>query len=61
MGDSPALRAMPKMTRAQFINKAKRVLDDMLVEHEEQTGISDAEIRDESDWVEDFQSAMHND
>lgn len=48
---------LPQMTVEEFVELAKRHLDDMLVHHKEQTGV---ESQSEHDWMNDLQASLDN-
>lgn len=56
----PTLVPAPEMTREEFVNKAKQLLDEMLVDHEEQTGMADSETQDWGHWMDDLTAAYIN-
>lgn len=45
------------MTVEEFANKAKNLLDEMVAEHHDRTGV---ETQDWPDWIEDLSSAYLN-
>lgn len=48
------------LTRKEFIEKARGLIDEMEHDHEEQTGMSETETQDFSDWCDDLISAYLN-
>lgn len=49
--------AEPDMTVQEFVDKAKNLLDEMLTDHHERTGV---ESQDWTSWVDDLTAAYIN-
>lgn len=56
----PTLKPAGLLTRSEFIQKARGLLDELESDHEEQTGMSDSETLDFSDWCDELISAYLN-
>lgn len=57
----PTLRPAPAMTRAEFVGKARDLLDALEEDHEEQTGVDDSEPHDWVYWSTELSNAYLND
>lgn len=56
----PALKPAPDMTRQEFVDKARNLLDAMESDHEEQTGVTDSELHDWFFWAGQLGNAYLN-
>lgn len=56
----PTLRPAPPMTREEFAEKARALIDEMLEDHEEQTGVGDDETHDWEYWSTELSNAYLN-
>lgn len=61
MGEThPTLRPAPAMTREEFVAKAKTLLDEMLEDHEDCTGVTAEETHDWEFWSTELSNAYLN-
>lgn len=54
------IRPAPLMTRDEFIDKARQLLEDMESDHEDHTGVSDSDLRDWEFWSSELSNAYLN-
>lgn len=48
------------MTRDEFIDKARQLLEDMESDHEDHTGVSDSDLHDWEFWSSELSNAYLN-
>lgn len=48
------------MNRAEFLAKARQLLDELEVDHEEHTGHSDTDTMSWDEWVQELTNAYEN-
>lgn len=53
-------RPAPSMTRDEFIDKARQLLEDMESDHEDYTGVSDSDLHDWEFWSSELSNAYLN-
>lgn len=50
----------PAMTRAEFADKMRNLVDELLEDHEEQTGVTDTETHDWDYWTNQITACYIN-
>lgn len=55
-----AFRPAPLMTRDEFIDKVRQLLEDMESDHEDCTGVSDSDLHDWEFWSSELSNSYLN-